>query len=135
MIKTYYKKENITVWYFLLALTIGLIIFGYVLARYFVWQVLPLIIMVVGKIYNLSKNNVTPIIELNDTGLTTINAVLGDKSYAYEDISEVHLNSKAFNGYIKLKSTKKKVRIDSVAIDLIDQQEIMNLVNTKISNK
>jgi hypothetical protein len=133
MHKTYYKKESITVWYFLLILTIGLIIFGYVLARYFVWQVLPLIIMIIIKIIKLSKNNINPIIELDDKGLTIINNVLGNPFYAYSDISAIKMQSKVLNGYIKIKSKKHKIRIDSVAIDLIDQQEIENTVNAKIT--
>ena len=132
MTKTYYKKENILVWYFLLALTIGLIIFGYVLVRYFAWQVLPLIIMTISKIFKLSKNNTSPIIELNNTGIKILNPVLGDQFYPYTDISEIHLNSKILNGYIKLKSKKKKIRIDSVAIDINDQKEISTFVNNKI---
>lgn len=134
MKKTYYKKENILIWYLLLALTIGLIIFGYVLVRYFVWQVLPLIIMVIGKIVKLSKNNTNPIIALDDTSLTVLNPVLGNKVYLYSDISRIQLNSKALNGFIKLKSTNKKVRIDSVAIDLIDQQDIVMQVTNKITS-
>ena len=132
MTKTYYKKENILVWYFLLALTIGLIIFGYVLVRYFVWQVLPLIIMIISKIFKLSKNNTSPIIELNNTGIKVLNPVLGDQFYPYTDISKIHLNSKTLNGYIKLKSKKKKIRIDSVAIDINDQKEISTFINNKI---
>ncbi|HIP34112.1 MAG TPA: hypothetical protein EYG89_05255 [Bacteroidia bacterium] len=132
MTKTYYKKENILVWYFLLALTIGLIIFGYVLIRYFVWQVLPLIIMILSKIFKLSKNNTSPIIELNNTGIKILNPVLGDQFYPYTDISKIHLNSKTLNGYIKLKSKKKKIRIDSVAIDINDQKEISTFINNKI---
>ena len=132
MTKTYYKKENILVWYFLLALTIGLIIFGYVLVRYFVWQVLPLIIMIISKIFKLSKNNTSPIIELNNTGIKILNPVLGDQFYPYTDISKIHLNSKTLNGYIKLKSKKKKIRIDSVAIDLYDQKQIVETVNSYI---
>jgi len=133
MHKTYYKKENIIVWYFLLALIIGLIIFGYVLIHYFVWQVFPLIIMVIGKIAKLSKNNTNPIIKLDDEGLTIINEVLGNQFYAYNDISAIKMQSKALNGYIKTKSKKYKIRIDTVAIDLVDQQEIENKVNAKIT--
>jgi len=65
--------------------------------------------------------------------LTTINSKLGNQFYAFDDISAIHMNSKLLNGYIKIKSKKnKKIRIDSVAIDLVDQQEIENLVNSKI---
>jgi len=133
MNKIYYKKENITVWYILLALTIGLIVFGYKLAHYFAWQVLPLIIMIISKIAKLLKNNVSPIITLDDTSLTIINSVLGDKMYLYSNIKEIHMNSKSLNGYIRLKSQNKKIRIDSVAIDLVDQQEITSIINTKIT--
>ena len=133
MIKTYYKKENITVWYLLLILIFGLLIFGYTLIHYFLWQVLPLAIMIITKIAKLSKNNINPIIELDDTSITIINPILGNKNYLYKDISEIHLNSKALNGYILLKFNKKKIRVDSVAIDLIDQQEIVRIVNSKIT--
>jgi len=133
MYKTYYKKENVIVWYFLLALIIGLIIFGYVLIHYFVWQVLPLLIMIIIKIIKLSKNNTNPIIKLDDNGLTIINEVLGNPFYAYNDISAIKMQSKALNGYIKTKSKKHKIRIDTVAIDLVDQQEIENKVNAKIT--
>ena len=133
MTKTYYKKENITVWYFLLVLVIGLLILGYTLIHYFIWQVLPLIIMIITKTAKLSKNNINPIIELDDTSITVINSALGNKNYLYKDISKIHLNSKAFNGYIKLKFDRKKIVLDSVAIDLIDQQEIARIVNSKIT--
>ena len=133
MTKTYYKKENITVWYFLLLLVIGLIAFGYILIKYIVWQVIPLLAIVILKIQTLKNNHISPIIELDDKGLTTINSKLGNQFYAYEDISAIHMNSKSLNGYIKVKSKKnKKIRIDSVVIDLVDQQEIVNYVNLKI---
>ena len=133
MTKTYYKKENITIWYFLLLLVFGLIAFGYILIKYIVWQVIPLLAIAIFKIQALKDNHISPIIELDDKGLTTINPELGNQFYAFDDISAIHMNSKLLNGYIKIKSKKnKKTRIDSVAIDLVDQQEIENLVNSKI---
>jgi len=134
MHKTYYKKENISIWYFLLILIIALIIFGYVLIHYFVWQALPLLVMIISKINKLSNNNTSPIIELDNNGLTIVNPVLGDKIYLYSDISDIYMNSKALNGYMKLKSSKKKIRIDSVAIDLVDQQEIESIIKAKITH-
>jgi len=133
MTKTYYKKENITIWYLLLLLVIGLIAFGYILVKYIVWQVIPLLAIAILKIQTLKNNHISPIIALDDKGLTTINPKLGNQFYAYDDISAIHLNSKSLNGYIKVKSKKnKKIRLDTVAIDLIDQREIENLVNSKI---
>jgi len=132
MTKTFYKKENITVWYLLLLLVLGLIAFGYILIKYIVWQVIPLLVMVIFKIQALKNNPISPIIELSEDGLTTINPKLGNQFYAFDDISAIKMNSKLLNGYIKVKSKKnKKTRLDSVAIDLIDQQEIVNLVNSK----
>ncbi len=133
MIKTYYKKENITLWYLLLFLVLGLIAFGYILIKYIVWQVIPLLAMIVFKIQALKNNHISPIIILNEDGLTTINPKLGNQFYTFDDISVIKMNSKLFNGYIKVKSKKnEKIRLDSVAIDLVDQQEIENLVNSKI---
>jgi hypothetical protein len=130
MEKTYYKKENILIWYVLLALIIGLIIFAYVLIHYFVWQVIPLLVMIISKISKLSKNNTSPAIELNEEGLIVVNPKLGNQLYTYNDITEIKMNSKYLNGYIKVKS--KKIRIDTVAIDLVDQQEIVTFVKSKI---
>jgi len=42
------------------------------------------------------------------------------------------MESKYTNGYLFLKDTKKKIIINSVAIDLEDQKEIVNLIRTKI---
>ena len=133
MTKTYYKKENITIWHLLLLLVLGLIAFGYILIKQIVWQVIPLLAIAILKIQALKNNHINPIIKLNEDGLTTINTKLGNQFYAFNDISAIHINSKLLNGYIKVKSKRnKKIRIDSVAIDLIDQQEIENLVNSKI---
>ncbi len=133
MTKTYYKKENTTIWYLLLLLVLGLIAFGYILIKQIVWQVIPLLAIAIFKIQTLKKNHISPIIELDDKGLTTINPKLGNQFYNFDDISAIHMNSKSLNGYIKIKSkNNKKIRLDSVAIDLIDQQEIVNYVNSKI---
>jgi hypothetical protein len=132
MEKTYYRKENILIWYILLALIIGLIIFGYVLIRYFVWQVIPLLIVIISKINTLRKNNISPIIILNEEGLTVVNPKLGNQLYTYNDITAIKIDSKYLNGYIKVKSKKFKIRIETVAIDLADQREIVAFVKSKI---
>ena len=92
MNKTYYKKENITLWYLLLFLVLGLIAFGYILIKYIVWQVIPLLAMIVFKIQTLKNNHISPIIILSEDGLTTINPKLGNQFYAFDDISAIHMN-------------------------------------------
>jgi hypothetical protein len=86
--------------------------------------------MIISKISKLSKNNTSPAIELNEEGLIVVNPKLGNQLYTYNDITEIKMNSKYLNGYIKVKS--KKIRIDTVAIDLVDQQEIVTFVKSKI---
>ncbi|HIP34113.1 MAG TPA: hypothetical protein EYG89_05260 [Bacteroidia bacterium] len=56
----------------------------------------------------------------------------GDKFYSFDDIKDIKMNSKSFNGHLKLKSQKKKVILDSVAIDLYDQKQIAETVNNYI---
>lgn len=84
------------------------------------------------KVYDINKNPKKPTIELNDNGLTLINKKSGNQFCTYDDISFMKMNSKALNGYLKLKSTKKKVIIDYVALDLLDQKEIVMYISKKI---
>ncbi len=121
-------------WYFIIALCLGLIIFAYTLIRYVAWQVIPLVFIAIAKINTISKNSLQEIITLDDKGLTIINETLGNPFYSYSDITAIKMQSKALNGYIKIKSKKFKIRIDTVAIDLVDQQEIENIVNAKITH-
>ncbi|GEM_PF-3672512 len=132
MTQTYYQKENVLLWYLVLTLCVGLVIFGYTLVKYFAWQVFPIIIIGVVKIYKLHKNPETPVIELDDNGIRLLTSK--DKPfYRFKDISDIQMNSKSFNGFLKLKSQKKKVIINSVAIPIYDQKEIAAFVNSKIT--
>ena len=131
MTKTYSKKENKFLWYFILALCIGLLIFGWLLVEYFAWQVMPLIVITIVKIAKLHKNPFTPVIELTDTGIQLLTP--NNNFYAFTTISSIHLQDRAFNGYLKLKDSKKKIIIDSVAIPFEDQKEIAALINQKIT--
>jgi len=131
MNKTFYRKENIFIWYVLLVLIIGLILFGYLLIHYFVWQAIPLLVIIIAKINTLHKNSVSPIIILNEEGLMVVNPKLGNQLYRYNDIKAIKMDSKYLNGYIKVKSKKFKIRLETVAIDLVDQKEIVKLVNQK----
>jgi hypothetical protein len=130
--KTYYKKENKYLWYFILALCTGLIIFGWWLVEYFAWQVMPLIAISIAKTIGISKNPSTPVIELNEDGLQLL-TLNNTPLYSFSNISEIHIEDRSFNGYIKLKDSNKKIRLDSVAIPLEDQKEIAALVNQKIA--
>ena len=130
--KTYYKKENKYLWYFILALCTGLIFFGWWLVKYFAWQVIPLIAISIGKIISISKKPHTAVIKLNDSGIQLLTA---DEHplYVFSNISKIHLQSRGFNGYLKLKDSKNKIILDSAAIPLEDQKEIAALVNQKIA--
>ncbi len=130
--KTYYKKENKYLWYFILTLCTSLIVFGWWLVKYFAWQVLPLVVITIAKIIKLQKDPRTAVIELNENGLQLL--TIKDKPfYGFSNISSIQLEDRAFNGYLKLKDAKKKIRLDSVAIPLEDQKEIAAFVNSKIT--
>jgi len=132
MTQTYYQKENIYLWYFVVLLCVGALIFGYTLVRYFAWQVFPIIVIGAVKIYKLHKNPETPVIELDENGITLLTAK-DNPFYLFKDISSIQMNSKSINGFLKLKSQKKKVIINSVAIAIDDQKEIAAFVNSKIT--
>lgn len=131
MTKTFYQKENVKLWYFIIILCLGVIVFGYTLIEYFAWQVLPVIAIGISKIIKLNKNPEAEAIVLNEEGITLLNSP-NKPSYLYSNISDIKMESKYTNGYLFLKDTKKKIIINSVAIDLEDQKEIVNLIRTKI---
>ncbi|MEP2240274.1 MAG: hypothetical protein ABJI22_18045 [Maribacter sp.] len=131
MTKIYYKKENLLLWYFLLAAGIGLPIFGWILIEYFAWQALPLIGIAIYKIISISNKPIIPVIELSDEGINLLSSQ--DKNfYPFNNIKKINLDSRALNGYIKLKNPDKKVILDSVAISITDQREIADFVNQRI---
>lgn len=131
MTKIYFKKENLLIWYFLLATGIGLLIFGWLLIEYFAWQALLLFGFAISKIISISKKPITPVIELNDEGITLLG--LNDQPfYPFVNINKIHLDSRALNGYIKLKNSGKKIILDSVAISVKDQREITAFINQRI---
>ncbi|WP_282049752.1 hypothetical protein [Maribacter aquivivus] len=131
MTKIYFKKENLLIWYFLLATGIGLLIFGWLLIEYFAWQALLLFGIAISKIISISKKPITPVIELNDEGITLLG--LNDQPfYPFVNINKIHLDSRALNGYIKLKNPDKKIILDSVAISVKDQKEITAFINQRI---
>ncbi len=131
MTQTYNQKENVYLWYFIVFLCTGALIFGYTLVQYFAWQVFPIIVIGGAKIYKLYKNPEMPAIELCDTGIALLTSN-DNPFYSYTDISSIQMNSKSFNGHLKLKNQKKKVIINSVAIALEDQKEIVAFVESKI---
>ena len=108
MNKTYYRKENVHLWYLIIFLGIALLVFGYTLVRYFAWQVLPIIAIGVGKLISLSKNPEVATISLNDEGITLLNNSEDPPFYEYANISAIKIDSKAFNGHLRLKNPKKK---------------------------
>jgi len=131
MTKTYYQKENINLWYIITVMCIGVIVFGFMLIKYFAWQVLPIIAIGISKIIKLSKNPEVEAIALNEERITLLN-LPNHASYLFSNIADIKLGSKFTNGYLVLKDTKKKVILNSVAISLEDQKEINALIKSKI---
>jgi len=93
---------------------------------------MPLIAISIAKIIGISKNPRTPVIELNENGLQLL-TIKDTPLYVFSNISEIHMEDRVFNGYLNLKDSKKKIRLDSVAIPLEDQREIAVFVTNKIS--
>ena len=131
MTRIYFKKENLILWYFLFAMGVAILIFGWLLIEYFAWQAILILSISISKIIGINKKPITPILELNDEGIT----LLGLKDhpfYPFANINIIHIDSRALNGYIKLKNPNKKVILESVAISIKDQREIAAFVNQKL---
>ncbi|WP_324028226.1 hypothetical protein QSV08_09925 [Maribacter sp. BPC-D8] len=131
MTRIYFKKENLILWYILFAMGIAVLIFGWLLIEYFAWQAILILSIAIYKIISISKKPITPVLELNDEGITLLG--LNDQPfYPFVNINKIFLDSCTLNGYINLKTPNKKVILDAVAISMKDQREIADFVNQRI---
>jgi len=102
------------------------------LVNYFAWQVLPIIAIGIGKIITISKKPIQEAVLLNNDGIKLLNS-LEQPFYPYSNIHKIKMESKLTNGYLVLKDTQKKVNINSVAINIEDQRDIVAQVKKNIS--
>jgi hypothetical protein len=130
----YSKKENPYI-YFGLSLALFAVFYaGIYYVNYYLWIVLPALAFVMAKGFTILKTPEVPVIKLDDSGITTIHENKGASLfYAYKDISVIKMQSNYLNGYLKLTGKNKKIILDSVAIPIDKQREIVNIVSLKIS--
>lgn len=128
----YSKKENTYLYFILALLLFTIFIAGIYFVNYYVWYVLAPVILLIVKGFTILKKEETPVIKLDDEGITVLKENIENTLYAYKDIIEIKINSNYFNGFIKTRNEKRKIILDSVAIPLDKQQEIEKTVNSRI---
>ncbi|WP_397363355.1 hypothetical protein [Olleya sp. R77988] len=128
----YSKKENPHL-YFILGLAILIIFIAgiYFVDRY-LWYILVPMGIIINKGINITKNKVIPVIKLNNEGLTILKENQENILYPYSDIVEISMNSNLLNGFLKTKDNSKKIHLNSVAIPITKQKEIVDIVTSKI---
>jgi len=128
----YSKKENPYLYFILvLLLLVSFIAGAYFVNRYF-WYILIPIGFLFKKGLNILKNKEVPVIKLDNEGLTLLKENKENILYSYQEIIEIHMNSNFLNGFIKTKNESSKIHLDSVAIPLTKQKEIVEIVNDRI---
>ena len=132
MNKTYYKNENKYLYFGISIAALIVFIVGINLVDLYLWILIPAILFMAIKGIQIHKTPATAVLKIDQKGLTIINKKSGNKYYSFKDIEFIKMNSKSLNGHLKIKNQKKKIILDSVAIDLNDQQEIVEVVNNKI---
>lgn len=128
----YSKKENPYIWFGIALITIITFFVGAHYVNYYPWIVIPITMIAIAKGIKILKKPKVPVIKLDDTGITILKEDGKSDLYLYNDIKEVHINSKLLNGYIKTKDNSKKIHLDTVAIDLEKQKEITEIIASKI---
>lgn len=129
---TYTKKENPYIWFGITILASIVFYAGIYYVNYYLWVLLPIIILGIAKgLKTLNKPKV-PVLKLDGKGLTVLKENEENILYPYHEITEVHIYSKLLNGYIKTKYNSRKIHLDTVAIDMEDQKEITEIITSKI---
>ena len=131
MNKTYNQKENIYIYLFFLIVFAALYLVGVWIVNYHLYVLFPAFVIFLIKAIKLKKEPEEAVLKLTDT---EIHFLKTGKSFKYSDIERIHLNSKWKNGFLILKSSKKKEYI-SAAISKEDQKEIRDFVTKKINPK
>ena len=128
--KTYNQKQN-PKWFFLLGIAfVGIYLIIYYVWNQHTWLLIPITILLFVKAFKIQKNPVLPAVSIDEEGMYVH---FKKAKYTYSEIAEIKLGSKYKDGYIVLKSTGKKVPLNSVAMSLEDQAEIQSVVQRKIT--
>ncbi len=130
---TYTKKENPYIWFGITILASLVFYAGIYYVNYYLWILLPIIILGITKAIKILNNPKVPVLKLDSNGLTVLKKNEENVLYPYHEITEVHIYSKLLNGYIKTKDNSKKIHLDTVAIDIEDQKEITEIITSKIT--
>ncbi|KAA5821399.1 hypothetical protein FPF71_16095 [Algibacter amylolyticus] len=128
----YSKKENPYIYIVLAILVFLVFIAGIYYANYYLWYILAPVVFLIIKGLNVLKKDETPVIKLDNEGLTVLKVDEENILYKYHEITEIYMDSRYLNGFIKIKSNSKKIHLDSVAIPILKQKEITDLVNDRI---
>lgn len=132
----YSKKENPYIYFGLSLALLAVFYAGIYYVNYYLWVVLPALAFIAAKGFAILKTPEVPVIRLDEGGITTIHKNKDSNLfYAYKDISAIKMHSRYLNGHIKLIDKNKKVVLDSVAIPIDKQREIVNIVSLKIGKK
>ena len=128
----YSKKENPKLYFTIALLLLGVFFTAVYAINQYLWLVLVPITFLFTKGLYLLKQVETPVLKLDNEGLTLLKENQSNTLYNYQDIVEIKMNSNLFKGFIRTKNSSKKVNLDSVAIPIKQQKEIVQLINKKL---
>ena len=127
----YSKKENPKLYFYLALLLLGVFFTAAYIINLYLWLVLVPITFLFTKGVYLLKQVATPVLKLDNEGLTLLKENQSNPLYIYQDIVEIKMNSNWYNGFIRTKNSSKKIPLDSIAIPITQQKEIVQLINKK----
>ena len=128
----YSKKENPKLYFSLALLLFGMFLSSIYFINQYLWLLLAPTVLLFTKGVYLLKQVATPVLKLDNEGLTLLKENQSNTLYNYQDIVEIKMNSNLFKGFIRTKNSSKKVNLDSVAIPIKQQKEIVQLINKKL---
>jgi hypothetical protein len=127
----YSKKENPKLYFYLALILLGVFFTAAYIINLYLWLVLVPITFLFTKGVYLLKQVATPVLKLDNEGLTLLKENQSNTLYNYQDIVEIKMNSNWYNGFIRTKNSSKKIPLDSIAIPITQQKEIVQLINKK----
>ena len=127
----YSKKENPKLYFYLALILLGVFFTAAYIIKQYLWLLIVPITFLFTKGIYLLKQVVTPVLKLDNEGLTLLKENQSNTLYNYQDIVEIKMNSNWYNGFIRTKNSSKKIPLDSIAIPITQQKEIVQLINKK----
>ncbi|SFI99490.1 hypothetical protein [Olleya namhaensis] len=128
----YSKKENPKLYFTIALLLLGVFFTAAYAINQYLWLVLVPITFLFTKGLYLLKQIETPVLKLDNEGLTLLKENQSNTLYIYQDIVEIKMNSNWSNGFIRTKNSSKKIPLDSIGIPIKQQKEIVQLINKKL---